>query len=178
DRELHRLDEQQDALRICTSSSEHTFDFGASDVSRDAESLAAVLRTAVRVQRGVLRSAPIELDTASDALRRQVRRVLAPRIGDLRLQRPRIQAECGGALGVPARIDAVPCMDAGSVRLQRLARHARLDGYLSVSVQAETGQYVPGQDELLAEQVGTGVRLQFPDSRCWDRVEPLHRDAC
>ena len=94
----------------------------------------------------VLRSARIEFDTASDALRRQVRRVLAAGIGDLWLQRSRVQAERGGALGVPAWFDGVPCMDAASVGLQRLARHARLDGDVSGSVQTETGQYVPDQD--------------------------------
>src|SRR6185312_3383267 len=130
-------------------------DFGASDVSRDAESLAAVVRTAVRVQWVVLRSARIEFDTASDALRRQVCCVLAAGIGDLGLQRSRIQAERGGALGVQAWIDAVLRMDAGSFGLQRLARHARVDGYVSGSVQAAAGQYVPGQGELLAEQVAS-----------------------
>src|SRR6185437_9216252 len=107
----------------------------------------------VRVQRIVLRSARIELDTTSDGLRRQVHRVLAAGIGDLGLQRPRIQAERGGALGVQAWLDAVLRMDAGSFGLQRLARHARLDGDVSGSVQAAAGQYVPGQAELLAEQV-------------------------
>src|SRR5690606_2206131 len=115
-----------------------------------------VLRPAVREPRHVLAVPGAERDAAGRCVRRPVPavRAAAERRDGLPV-RP-APHERRAALGVPARLDALPGVGARPPGLRGWRRPAALAPGLPRPVRAAPGQHVPGQGRVLAEPVAPG----------------------